>query len=53
VQRYDVTANTWTEVADMLKGRSHFDAVTIESVGAVVEEDLFDSLIVKAARRKL
>jgi hypothetical protein len=53
VQRYDVTTNAWTEVADMLLGRSHFGAVTIGSAGAAEEQDLFDSLIVKAARREL
>jgi hypothetical protein len=53
VQRYDVTANTWMEMADMLEGRSHFGAVTIGSEGAAEEQDLFDSLIAKAARREL
>jgi hypothetical protein len=51
VQRYDVTTHTWTEVADMHEGRSRFGAITIGSVGAAEEQDLFDSLIAKAARR--
>jgi hypothetical protein len=53
VQRYDVTADEWTEVADMLDGRSFFGAVTIGSADAAEEQDLFDSLIVKAARRDI
>ena len=51
VQRYDVTADAWTEVRSMLEGRSHFGAVTIGSVGAAEEQDLFDSLIAQATRR--
>jgi hypothetical protein len=35
VQCYDITANTWTEVADMLEGRAHFGAVTIRSIIAL------------------
>jgi hypothetical protein len=53
VERYDVANNTWTAVimADMLEGRSCFSAVTIQSVGPVGEQDLFDSLIAKANGR--
>jgi hypothetical protein len=29
VQRYNVTTNAWTEVANMLEGRTHFGAVAI------------------------
>jgi N-acetylneuraminic acid mutarotase len=32
VQRYDVTTNAWTELADMLEGRAHFGAVAIRSI---------------------
>jgi hypothetical protein len=53
VQRYDVNADVRTEVADMFEGRSHFGAVTIGSEGNAGEQDLFDSLIAKAARREL
>jgi hypothetical protein len=53
VKRYEVTTNTWTEMADMLGGRCNFGAVTIGSVGATEEQDLFDALIAKATRRDL
>jgi hypothetical protein len=53
VQRYDVIANTWTEVAGMLDGRCETGAVTIRSTNPAREQDLFDSLIAKAARRDL
>jgi hypothetical protein len=51
VERYDVVRNTWAAVADMLEGRSFFGAVTIGSAASAGEQDLFDSLIVKASRR--
>jgi hypothetical protein len=50
VERYDVASDTWTAVADMLEGRAAFCAVTIGSAGSAAEQDLFDSLIAKAAR---
>jgi hypothetical protein len=52
MHRYDVTANTWTEVADMLQGRYRLCAVKIGGSGPAEEQGLFDSLIVKAARRR-
>jgi hypothetical protein len=52
VERYDAASNTWTDVADMLEGRNAFAAVTIGSTGPAEEQDFFDSLIVKAARRQ-
>jgi hypothetical protein len=52
VKRYDVAnTGTWTAVADMmLEGRYYFHAVTIGSADPAEEQDLFDSLIAKAAR---
>jgi hypothetical protein len=49
VERYDVTTDTWTTIADMLEERSYFGAVTIGTVGPIEEQDLFDALIVKAS----
>jgi hypothetical protein len=51
VERYDVTSDTWTVVADMLQGRSNSQAVTIRSTGLAAEQNLFDSLIAKASER--
>jgi hypothetical protein len=51
VERYDVTSDTWTVVADMLQVRYSFRAVTIGSVGSAEEQNLFDSLITKASGR--
>jgi hypothetical protein len=48
VECHDVATDTWTSVADMLEGRSLFNAVTIESAGPAEEQDLFDTLIAKA-----
>jgi tetrahydromethanopterin S-methyltransferase subunit D len=53
VERYDVATDTWTAVADMLEGRANFRAVTIGSGGSAEEQDLFDSLIAKAAREHM
>jgi hypothetical protein len=53
VERYDVASNTWTAVAGMLEDRVSFCAVAIGSVDTAEEQDLFDSLIAKAARRHL
>jgi hypothetical protein len=50
VERYDVATDTWTAVANMLEGRLNFGAVTIGSAEPAEEQDLFDSLIAKAAR---
>jgi hypothetical protein len=50
VERYDVTSNTWTFMADLLEGRRFLGAVTIGSAGPAEEQDLFDSLIAKAGR---
>ena len=36
----------------MLEGRRVFGAVTIESAGPAEEQDLFDSLIAQASRRR-
>jgi hypothetical protein len=52
VERYDAAADTWTAVASMLQGRTFFNAITIGSAGPAEEQDLFDSLIAKAARRE-
>ena len=52
VERYDVVTNTWTDVADMLEGRSNFCAVTIGSASPAEEENLFDTLIAKAFSRQ-
>jgi N-acetylneuraminic acid mutarotase len=53
VERYDVTTDTWTAVADMLNQRFSFGAVTIGSAGPAEEQDLFDCLIDQAARRQV
>jgi hypothetical protein len=54
VECYDVASNTWsTAVSDMLEGRRFFGAVTIGAAAPAEEEDLFDSLIAKAALREL
>jgi hypothetical protein len=53
VERYDVVADTWTAVASMLEGRICLCAVTIRSVDSAEEQDLFDSLIVRAARKHM
>jgi N-acetylneuraminic acid mutarotase len=50
VERYDVASDTWTAVANMLEGRAAFCAVTIGSGDTAEDQDLFDSLIAKAAR---
>jgi hypothetical protein len=50
MERYDVAEDTWTEVTNMLEGRDHFGAITINSAGPAEERDLFDSLIVKACK---
>jgi N-acetylneuraminic acid mutarotase len=52
VERYDVASNTWMALANMLERRYAFSAVTIGSAGPVEEQDLFDSLITKALRRR-
>jgi hypothetical protein len=49
VECYDVVAITWTVVPDMLERRHFFGAVTVESAGPAVEQDLFDALIAKAS----
>jgi hypothetical protein len=51
VERYDAASDTWYFVANMLEGRVFFSAVTIGSASPAEEQDLFDSLIAKAARR--
>jgi N-acetylneuraminic acid mutarotase len=53
VERYDVATDTWTAVADLLEARLAFCAVTIGSVDSAEEQDLFDSLIAKAVRRRM
>jgi hypothetical protein len=53
VERYDVASNTWVVVPNMLEGRRFFSAVTIGSAGQAEEQDLFDSLIVKASGERL
>jgi hypothetical protein len=52
VERYDVTTHNGTDVTDLLEGRCNFGAVTIGSDGPAEEQDLFDSLIIKASGRK-
>jgi N-acetylneuraminic acid mutarotase len=49
VERYDVSSDTWTAVADFSEGRSNSCAVTIKSLGPAQELNLFDSLIAKAS----
>jgi hypothetical protein len=49
VERYDVASNTWTFVENMHESRYTHSAVTIGSAGPAEEQDLFDSLIAKAA----
>jgi hypothetical protein len=51
VERYDVSTDTWSMLADMLEPRRSLSAVTIYIAGPTTEQDLFDSLIVKASRR--
>jgi hypothetical protein len=53
VERYDVATDTWTAVANMLEGRRNFGAVTIGSADPAEEQDLFDSLIAKAAEEAM
>jgi N-acetylneuraminic acid mutarotase len=53
MERYDVATDTRTAMADMLEGRKYFKVVTIGSPDTAEDEDLFDSLIAKAARRTL
>jgi N-acetylneuraminic acid mutarotase len=53
VERYDVVTDTWTAVVDMLEGRAGFCAVTIWSGDMAEDQDLFDSLIAKAARERM
>jgi N-acetylneuraminic acid mutarotase len=53
VERYDVVTDTWTAVANMLEGRLNFGAVTIGSADSAEDQDLFDSLIAKAARERV
>lgn len=50
VERYDVAADTWTEVADMLEERAFFGAATIRQANPAEDQGLFDALIVKASR---
>jgi hypothetical protein len=52
VECYDAGTDTWTRVADMLKGRGYSCAVTIGSAGPAKEQDLFDSLIAKVIHRE-
>jgi hypothetical protein len=49
VERYDVASNTWVFVPNMLEVRRYFGAVAIGSAGPAEEQDLFESLIVKAS----
>jgi hypothetical protein len=42
VERYDVAADAWTGVANMLEDRGYFCAVTIGSVDSALEHDFFD-----------
>jgi hypothetical protein len=52
VERYDVATDRWKTVANMLEGR--FDscgAFTIGSADPAKDQDLFDSLIAKSARK--
>jgi hypothetical protein len=51
VERYDAASDTWRAVADMLEGRGYFNALAVESTCHAKEQDLFDSLITKAALR--
>jgi hypothetical protein len=50
VERYDVATDTWMGMAYMLESRRNFGAVTIGSADPVLEQDIFDSIIVKAVR---
>jgi hypothetical protein len=52
-ERYDVATDTWTAVGSMLKSRFNCSAVTIGSANPSEEQDLFDSLIAKAAREAM
>jgi hypothetical protein len=52
VERYDVTSDTWTAVADMLGCRFACCTVSIGAAGPAEEQDLFDSLIAKAASKR-
>jgi N-acetylneuraminic acid mutarotase len=49
---YDVTTDTWAMVAGMLESRSAFCAVAVGHVDPAEEQDLFDSLMIKAMARK-
>jgi N-acetylneuraminic acid mutarotase len=49
VQRYITASDTWTEVAKLQAERSSYCAVTVGiALPAVADQNLFDSLIVKA-----
>jgi hypothetical protein len=51
VERYDVTTDTWTPVADMHEGRDSCAVATIGSAGPTEDQDLFDALIATASSR--
>jgi hypothetical protein len=53
VERYDVATDTWTAVSNMLGGRATFRAITCGSANPAKDQDLFDSLIAKAAREHM
>jgi hypothetical protein len=53
VERYDVATDTWVAVADMLESRAGFCVVTCGSAESAEGQDLFDSLIAKAARGRM
>jgi hypothetical protein len=53
VERYDVASKTWTAVMDMFEERKSFGAVTIGSTELADEQNLFDSIITKAASQSL
>jgi N-acetylneuraminic acid mutarotase len=50
VERYDASTDTWTAVANMLKGRRLFGAVTISAAEPAEDQNLFDALIAKATQ---
>jgi hypothetical protein len=52
VERYDEASNAWTAMTNMLEGRRYFCAITIGSAGPAEDQDLFNSLIVKASMRR-
>jgi hypothetical protein len=53
MERYDMAADTWTTMPDMIGDRTFFAAVTVGSEGTAEEQNLFDALIAKTSTQRL